>query len=241
LRARNLKPGFFKNEILGSLQPTARLLYVGLWCLADREGRLEDRPTRIKVEVLPYDDCDVDVSLTDLAKLNFINRYSVNGSNYIEILNFKKHQNPHVKEGESTIPAPELNKKNTKRTRCPSGVKSPPSLNPPSLNPESLYTSFELFWKSYPKKIGRGYAFKIWKKINPENGLMEKMIAKVEAFKKSEQWKREKGQYIPHPATWLNQGRWDDEIKIEAPQIEGDYPRAEDVLRKHGFGEDYFK
>jgi hypothetical protein len=217
MRARNLKPGFFKNEILGALQPIARLLYEGLWCLADREGRLEDRPTRIKVEVLPYDDCNVDTLLIELTKFKFINRYSVNGDNYIEILNFKKHQNPHIKEGESIIPTPVEHKTNTKRTRCRSGVKSPPSLNPPSLNPESpflesLFSSFEVFWKEYPKKIGKGYAKKIFLKVKPDEELLKKMIEKIQIFKTTEQWQKDGGQFIPHPATWLNREGWEDEV-----------------------------
>lgn len=105
-RARLLKPGFFKNETLATMAPLARLLYAGLWTLADREGRLEDRPARIKVEVLPYDRCDVDKMLDELYKHLFINRYEVNGQRYIAIPAWKKHQTPHVKEAASTIPAP---------------------------------------------------------------------------------------------------------------------------------------
>ncbi|MEI6309491.1 MAG: hypothetical protein WCP58_07610, partial [bacterium] len=68
MRARNLKPGFFKNEYLGKLDPLVRLLFAGLWCLADRKGRLEDRPGKIKIEALPCDDCDVEQMLEDLAR-----------------------------------------------------------------------------------------------------------------------------------------------------------------------------
>ena len=60
VRARNLKPGYFKNEGLADLPPLARILFAGLWGMADREGRLEDRPKRIKAEILPYDNCDTD-------------------------------------------------------------------------------------------------------------------------------------------------------------------------------------
>jgi hypothetical protein len=62
-RARNIKPGFFLNDELAECEPLARLLFAGLWCIADREGRLEDKPKRIKVEILPYDDCDIDYLL----------------------------------------------------------------------------------------------------------------------------------------------------------------------------------
>lgn len=107
-RARNIKPSFFTNEYLSELQPLARLLFIGLWCFADREGRLEDRPKRLRVDILPYDDCDVDALLEGLANSpdKFILRYEVDGVRYIQVLNFNKHQNPHVKEQGSTIPAP---------------------------------------------------------------------------------------------------------------------------------------
>lgn len=106
-RARNIKPGFFLNDELAECDPLARLLFAGLWCIADREGRLEDRPKKIKAEVLPYDDYDVDKFLNDLQSHGFIKRYEINGERYIQIINFKKHQNPHVKEAPSIIPPPE--------------------------------------------------------------------------------------------------------------------------------------
>lgn len=105
-RSRNIKPGFFKNEALGECSPLARLLFAGLWCLADREGRLEDRPKRIRAELLPYDDGNVDELLGELHETGFILRYAAAGGRFIQIVNFSKHQNPHHKEPDSTIPAP---------------------------------------------------------------------------------------------------------------------------------------
>lgn len=105
MRARNIKPGFFKNEALADIAPLGRILFAGLWCMADRSGRLEDRPKRIKVELLPYDNCNVNSLLDDLTSKGFINRYSVNGSKYIEIPKFSNHQNCHVREPDSIIPA----------------------------------------------------------------------------------------------------------------------------------------
>ena len=117
MRSRNLKPGFFKNEDLAEVDPIGRLLFQGLWCLADREGRLEDRPKRIKAEILPYDNVQVNKLLNELHAKNFIIRYSVNGCNYIHIPTFKKHQTPHMKEQASTIPAPDM-------SRCKHGART---------------------------------------------------------------------------------------------------------------------
>ena len=109
-RARNIKPGFFMNDDLAKIEPLGRLLFIGLWTIADRDGRLEDRPARIKVETLPYDNCDVDRLLDDLARFGFIIRYEVDGVRYIQITNFTKHQNPHKNEKDSEIPAPDLHR-----------------------------------------------------------------------------------------------------------------------------------
>jgi len=107
MRARNLKPGFFKNEALAECSPLARLLFAGLWCLADRGGRLEDRPKRIRAELLPYDDGSVEDLLSELHDAGFILRYAAAGGRFIQVVNFTKHQNPHHREAESTIPAPD--------------------------------------------------------------------------------------------------------------------------------------
>lgn len=105
-RARNIKPGFFANEDLAECDPLARLLFAGLWCLADREGRLEDRPKRIRAEILPYDMCDADDLLNQLQARGFILRYSHGEGRFIQVLKFDSHQNPHMKEAKSSIPAP---------------------------------------------------------------------------------------------------------------------------------------
>ena len=107
-RARNIKPGLFKNEILGVADPLYTLLFQGLWLLADREGRLEDRPLRIKAEVFPYrDGLDMGAMLGWLEASGFIRRYRCSGLALIEILSFTKHQNPHKNEPESAYPPPD--------------------------------------------------------------------------------------------------------------------------------------
>lgn len=107
-RARNIKPGFFTNDALGDLNPLARILFIGIWCHADRAGRLLDRPKKLKAEVLPYDNCDPNQLIQDLHGAGMVQRYEVAGIKYIQCVNFTKHQNPHIKEPESTIPAPDL-------------------------------------------------------------------------------------------------------------------------------------
>lgn len=104
MRARNIKPGFYKNAELLECSPMARLIVPGLWMLADRDGRLEDRPKQLKVEILPCDNVDVSALLDELARANHIVRYEIAGKQYIQILKFKEHQKPHPNEKASVIP-----------------------------------------------------------------------------------------------------------------------------------------
>lgn len=112
-RTRNLKPAFFKNEDLAECEPIVRLLFAGLWTLADREGRMEYRPRRIKAELFPYDNCDIEAMLGTLGGLGFVVIYEVEGQKYLEIPTFSQHQHPHPGE-KPTCPAPEAVKKNCK-------------------------------------------------------------------------------------------------------------------------------
>lgn len=70
---------------------------------------------------------------------------------------------------------------------------------------------FKDFWAAYPKKIGKDAALKAFMKRKPSAELLSKMIAAIEWQSQTDQWKKDGGQYIPNPATWLNQGRWEDE------------------------------
>ena len=88
--------------------------------------------------------------------------------------------------------------------------------------PVSDYTEdFELFWNVYPKKIGKKEAYKAFQKAKKPVQLL---INAVKAQMDSEQWTKDNGRYIPNPATWLNQGRWDDAV-IKAPKTTNPFLR----------------
>lgn len=70
---------------------------------------------------------------------------------------------------------------------------------------------FLVFWEAYPKKEAKGDALKAWKKLHPSQTLQQIIIAAIVRQKESPQWKKERGTFIPHPATWLNRAGWDDE------------------------------
>lgn len=110
-RSRNIKPGFFTNEYLAELHPLSRLLFAGLWCMADKDGRLEYRPKRIKAAVLPFDDVNIESCLAQLCVKHdpsmdqpFIYVYEIDGKRYIQVAKWSSHQSPHHKEVDSAIP-----------------------------------------------------------------------------------------------------------------------------------------
>lgn len=142
MRARNIKPGLFKNELLGAADPLLTILFEGLWCIADREGRLEDRPLRIKAELFPYREIpDIDGLLTQLESMGFLHRYKVNNAPLIEVCNFKKHQSPHHTEKKSQLPAPVNSPLDNGEYRESNGEYPPDSLIPDSLIPDSRQVS----------------------------------------------------------------------------------------------------
>jgi len=70
---------------------------------------------------------------------------------------------------------------------------------------------FEVFWKHYPRKQGKGEALKAWKVIRPNRDLVVKMLRAIKTQSASADWQKDNGQFIPHPATWLRAQRWEDE------------------------------
>ena len=80
---------------------------------------------------------------------------------------------------------------------------------------------FLTFWDAYPRKVGKDAAWRAWRSRKGDRPPIDAILAAVEMHRESDQWKRDGGKFIPYPATWLNQGRWDDEIFSPTPAAEG--------------------
>jgi hypothetical protein len=74
---------------------------------------------------------------------------------------------------------------------------------------------FEEFWKAYPRKVGIEAARKAWKKLKPSKATRVAIMGALSVQRMCHDWTKENGQFIPHPTTWLNQGRWEDEINVQ--------------------------
>jgi hypothetical protein len=102
---------------------------------------------------------------------------------------------------------------------------------------------FSKFWKAYPKKRSKGDAEKAWKSIKPDSALLEKMLKTIGDAKKSTEWTKDGGKWIPYPGTWLRAKGWEDEMKVEAgaPEHKPSYDIAEYEQATSGWGLDDFK
>ena len=72
---------------------------------------------------------------------------------------------------------------------------------------------FDRFWSAYPRKVAKPAAIKQFKAIDPDEETLQKMLSAIEKGKRSEQWQKDGGQFIPYPATWLHQRRWEDQTQ----------------------------
>jgi|GEM_PF-6276215 len=140
-RSRNIKPGFFLNEHLVELPFEYRLLFAGLWTLVDRDGRMEYRPKKIKMAIFPADNVDVENGLISLSNCNLIKIYENKKNKYIQVVNFDKHQNPHINEKSTNMPPPRGKNSGASTMQGPDSSRCNPadSLLPitDSFNPDS--------------------------------------------------------------------------------------------------------
>ena len=228
-RSRNIKPGFFRNDKLAECGPIPMLVFAGLWCLADFRGNLEYRPKRIKIDTIPYFngieggidygiDSGIDECIDLLQRAGFVYRYSIDDTEYLHICNFLKHQNPHKNERDSGTSIPEPIKDGIKTEVIPNNdeaiVLIPDSFIPDSLVPNGIdqSISFDTFWEAYPRKTNKAKAESAWKKLKPDENLFDLITKNITARLQVGDWDEDRKDYIPHPSTYLNGRRWEDEV-----------------------------
>ena len=127
----------------------------------------------------------------------------------------------HVPHAESRAPSCEIPQDTHAKSRGSLiGRKDKPE-NIPPIVPQGTWELFERFWNAYPKKKGKDAARRAWKKLAPDMDLCRVMSEALARQKRSGDWQREGGQFIPYPATWLNGRRWEDEPDPNPSEPEG--------------------
>lgn len=224
-RSRNIKPGFFCNEDLSDIEPHGRLLFIGLWTLADKDGLLEYRVRRIKAQLFPYESVKVEKLLEDLVQADFIEIYANDEQKYISIMNWDKHQNPHKNEKVSVLPKP--NKINgidiipVKDGTSTDKIGKAQVITPDSFN--LIPDSFNPIWVHYPKRSGANPKKKAEKALNArlKEGIDIKIIeAGVKRYKAFCEATGKIGtEYIMQAATFFGPDRHF-ENQWEIPKVE---------------------
>ena len=103
-RIRTIKPEFFTSEDIVELDPLARLLYIALWCEADKEGRFSWKPKTFKMRYFPGDECNIDALCDALVTRGLVCLY---GDSFAYVPSFKDHQHINPREKDSVIPGPD--------------------------------------------------------------------------------------------------------------------------------------
>jgi hypothetical protein len=215
-RIRTIKPEFFTSEDVVGLQPLARLLFIGLWCEADKEGRLAWKPKTFKMRYLPADECDVEALCQALVDRGVVRLY---GEGLAHIPTFTTHQHINPRETASALPDPHASPTRAARViHAATGVDARASdaqggrKDGKEENDASMTRDFEAgFWLQYPNRKAKADALKAWLKLKPKAELQQTILQAIERQRQGEDWRKDGGRFVPHAATWLNGHRWQDE------------------------------
>jgi hypothetical protein len=117
-------------------------------------------------------------------------------------------------DGSETVPTDHLSFcTHGSETTPTGGSETRPTYKNNILNTDNKTDDFDRFWEAYPRKVNKKQARKAWDKLNPDKTLIEKIINAVKKAKHSQEWQADCGKYIPHPSTYLNNARWEDELR----------------------------
>jgi hypothetical protein len=214
-----------------------RFAFIGMLTVADRKGRFPWRPRELKLDVLPHDAVDFGKVLDALWAARFIERYRVDGSDYGWFSTWERHQVINNRESASILPAPtDDNLIPRERDACPTraprvsdasvtplvhapvegegegeGNWKESSSTPPARGRAEVPDDFAEFWSTWPpgsRKQSKSECLKLWRKdgLSSESAAI---VAHVRAMSRSADWTKDEGRFVPAPAVYLRQRRWD--------------------------------
>lgn len=237
-RIRTVKPDFFRHELLQDLEITyagkcPMLVFEALWGHCDKAGRFEWKPRMLKLDILPFLPFDMAETLGILEKAGMIQKYTVNGCEYGLIPTFTEHQRIGGKEAQDPEkhPAPNSEAKVKKRGSSREALGKHQGLQegkgregnidvvvPQNENTYSVaFLRFWTVWPSSSRKGSKGPCWEKWRKSDFDL-VSDEIIAHVEALKRSTDWTKDGGAFIPAPLVYLNNRRWEGAEPGAAPE-----------------------
>ena len=216
---RIIKESIRTSKSVNALPDFEFRLWTYLITYVDDYGRGSADPELLKGLVFPrrrgLTEQQISKGVHNLATAGMITLYEVDGESYLQFPNWDKHQAIRAKQ--SKFPAPDSSLQ-ADASICNQTLANVPVIQSNTIQSESESESnartraeaaFADFWAAYPKKVGKGAALKAFKKLKASAYPL--LVPAIERQKQSTQWQKDGGQYIPNPATWLNQERWLDE------------------------------
>lgn len=182
-----------------NLTGNAKLLYGEITALSSKEGRCWASDSYFS-ELYGVDKSTVQRWLKSLEDKNYIKREVV-----------YKEGSKEIDMRYTQICVYPMRKNECTPIRKNEGDNNTSINNIPPISPAGENESFKRFWEAYPKKVAKQDALKAFKKIKPDDNLFAEMMKALRRQKESTEWKRDKGKFVPYPATWLNGRRWEDE------------------------------
>lgn len=200
---RLLRESIRISESIDQLSAFEETFFYRLMVSVDDRGYIDARPRVLSKTLYPLKDvrdCQIKDTLRKLSSAGLVSFFkNENGKLYVRLTNWDRYQSAHGTASGTDMAEQEKPQKAAPKPRV-------------SKLSAAMKARFDRFWAVYPRKTGKGKAEDSFAKYKPDDELTEIMIRAVEAAKRTPQWQREGGQFIPHPATWLNQRRWEDEV-----------------------------
>jgi hypothetical protein len=224
-RNRMIKPDFWDDEKLATqTSRDARLVFIALWNFSDDYGVVKGNAMWLKNHVFPYED-SLSIQkfsgwLSELSSGGWIVPFEHAGEQYFFIRTFEKHQTINRPSAQRNPQPPEgVSDAIIKGSLTAHGVLDDDSCPKYKRSIKEMKTNmrdddFEKFWTEYPNKKSKQVAKKSWDSLCKEKILppIDTLLFSLSEQKESKAWKKDGGEFVPHPSTWLNQHRWNDEV-----------------------------
>ena len=228
---RILKESICTSDNLNTLTAFQEIVFYRLIVNCDDYGRMDARPKLLASVLFPLKEvraAQIEDALRKLTSAELVTLYYVDGKPFLQMNTWNKHQR--VRDSKEKYPGPEKADspqaaascgelpRVAARARAESESESESKTNPnpnPNPNPNAgarADDGFDAFWATYPRHTGKQDAQRAWRKLAPDADLQARMLEAVARQKQSAQWTKDGGQFIPHPATWINGRRWEDEL-----------------------------
>lgn len=220
---RMLHTEIWQSKQVASLSLQARLLYVGLITLGDDDGRLKGDVALLRAQIFPRDAAitieQVTQWLEEIVSARLVVRYEVDDEPYLAHPNWTKYQTLRAdRKKDSNVPPPPADLLATIEQPNGNQMSAQDKVSKGKVSKEKVLSLFEEFWKEYPNKTAKKKALESWVRIFKEvpnielaDALAAQVMSGLAKAKKSSQWTKNNGDFVPHPTTWLNQERWNDE------------------------------